>query len=232
MVTNQPKVIHVFTDYTPSDPETVRRNRVAQSTWTRQPWVACPVRDEQLPRLHPIPEHGKKLAYLKDVWDWGTKHAEDNDIVIYTNSDISVRSDCCEQVMRQMDNTDACYCFRRDFSHQFDKPIPDADIEKGVDYAGSDLFAWRAIWWKVYRDEFPDMVLGLELWDALARALMEMTNSPGTTCCRNLIYHQRHNSFWERPEHRYKLPSQLLMLSLGRQWAVKHGLNYHKWGVP
>jgi hypothetical protein len=60
---------HVYTAYAPGDPDTARRQRIAQSTWPRQPWKECPVADADLPRLWQ--EKGRSFPYLRDLFDVG-----------------------------------------------------------------------------------------------------------------------------------------------------------------
>jgi hypothetical protein len=225
-------MIHpVYTSYAPGDPDTARRNRIAQATWPRQPWKEYPVADESLPRLWK--ENGRSFPYIRDVIDLACQLCKDEDIIIYTNADIMVRSDCCAVVAEALQSVDACYCFRRDFHHRVESPIPDADYAKGLDYAGSDLKAFRAIWWRAYRDDMPDMVLGAEAWDPVLRQLIDETNEGrGDTRIRDVICHERHGSYWENPKHRYKLKMQLHCLGLAKHFFLSRGINPRNFGIP
>lgn len=223
-------IYHVYTSYAPGDPETARRNRIAQSTWPRQSWKELPVADKDLPRMWT--ENGRKFPYIRDVFDEGVKFCQDEDIIVYTNADIMVRSDCCARVAEALQDADACYCFRRDFHHRVETPIPDKDYEKGLDYAGSDLKAFRAIWWRTYRDDMPDMILGAEAWDPVIRTLIDETNHGRTTRIKDVICHERHGSFWENPAHRYKLKMQLHCLGLAKRFFLARGMNPRQFGIP
>lgn len=223
-------IYHIYTSYAPNDPDTARRQRIAQGTWPRQPWKELPVADADLPRLWS--ENGRKFPYIRDVFDLGVKHCQDEDIIIYTNADIMVRSDCCARVAEALLDSDACYAFRRDFHHKVESAIPDKDYEKGLDYAGSDLAAFRAIWWRTYRDDMPDMIVAAEAWDPVIRTLIDETNPHRTTRIRDVICHERHGSYWENPAHRYKLKMQLFNLGLAKRFFLARGMNPRQFGIP
>lgn len=224
-------IIHVFTQYQPKDPQTVLRNNVAHSTWTHQPWVEFPVKDEQLPRHWD--EEGRSLPFIKDIFDLACQHRKPQDIIVYTNADICVRSDCAVRIaMTLQTDTDACYGFRRDFNHDFHKPMADSDIEKGDDYCGSDIYGFRVKWWLNHRNDMPDLIAGLESWDACLRHLIDLTNPGHPHALKNLIYHRRHASWWERQENRYRLKGQLYCLDVARKWLSSRGIDPKIHGIP
>lgn len=222
-------IYHVYPYYDPKDPDTIRRNKVAQLTWLRQPWKELPVRDRDLPRLYH--EDGRSYFYVKDVFDLACKGAEPSDIVCYTNSDIMVRGDLSMRLAAELQKLNALYCYRRDFHHQVLAPIPDHDFAKGFDYVGKDLFAFRVIWWENARVFFPaDLILGFEAWDAVMQELIDRTNGTKSGL-KDLICHERHASRWEREENRYSLPGQKLCLKAAYMWMIEHGINPGKHGI-
>lgn len=223
------KLLHVFTLYHPKDPETVRRNEIAQRTWPCQDWLPFPIKDSDLPRLWT--EAGRSFPFIKDMFDLACADASKNDVVVYTNADICLSTDCSKRVREAMMGTDAVYCYRRDFKH-LGSPLPDSEIVKGHDYCGSDLKAFRVGWWRKHRKDFPDMILGMELWDPCLRILMDQTNPAGKCRLQNLIYHQRHDSYWERPENRYSLKAQRHCLKAGANYLRKLGQDVTESGVP
>jgi hypothetical protein len=179
------------------------------------------VRDDELPRLWH--ERWRQYPYVKDLFDFACHGRENRDIVVHTNTDIMLRGDACARVAEVLQDADACYCFRRDFHHTVHTPIPDRDFEKGNDYAGSDLHAFRVGWWHDNRSEMPDMIVGFEAWDTVFRTLIEETN-PGVQPMRDIICHERHGSYWENPAHRYKLKSQQHNLGLAKAFLMERGL--------
>ena len=222
-------LFHIYTDYNPRDADTVRRNNVAKSTWTRQGWNEIPIKDSDLPRLWE--EGGKKFPYIGDMFDLASKGKQPDDILIYTNSDICLASNCASSIADAMLGTDAVYCLRRDFD-RLTSAIPDATITTGANYCGSDLKAFRVSWWLKNRAAFPDMLVGIEAWDSCLRILMEETNPPGKTLVRDLIYHERHRSFWEATENRYTLKAQQHALKLASTFFITRGINPKTFGIP
>ncbi len=172
------------------------------------------------------------IPRIKEVFEVGMRGAADTDIALYSNQDICVRSNCALLVASMMQETDALYSHRRDFNQDFHAPKPDYEIERGDDYIGADLFAFRVSWWKAHRDKMPDMLLGRGWWDSLLWTIMNATNPPGKPQVHNLIYHRRHNSLWERPENRNVLPSQLHCIALALEFCRKYGIDGRYWGLP
>lgn len=206
------------------------RQSVARQTWQRQRWLELPVADNKLRRL--FRERDRALPYVKDLFDIACDTMPDPDIVVYTNADICVRADCCARVAALLQGADAAWAYRRDFNHELRAPLPDQDIVKGHFYPGSDLYAFRVGWWRKHRHHMPDMILGRELWDPCLRLVIERTNPGREVELKDLIYHQRHDSFWERRENRYALPGQIYNLKTGASWLRANGVDPAVHGVP
>lgn len=165
------------------------------------------------------------MPYIKDVIDIAWRGASLNDIIIYTNADICVRTDCAIVVAFLMQDRDTLYSYRRDFYEDFHLPKPDADIPSGRDYAGCDLFAFRASWWGRARFDFPDLLLGRESWDAVMRTMMDWESRDTSGALDHLIYHRKHDSKWEHPnENRLKLKGQRYARALTSAWCAKHDI--------
>lgn len=220
---------HFYTSYVPKDPDTLRRNKVAQETWKRLPWVERPVSDDRLSRMWE--EEGRRLPYVRDVFNCAADGLQDNEILIYTNADIHVRSDTCVAVACLLQSSDAAYCFRRDFG-RLDAPLTDEQYAKGFAYAGHDLTAFRVGWWRHWQHAMPDMILGLEAWDPCIRILIDRTNYQRPTLLHDLIGHERHPSYWENPANRYRLKGQKYCLDLARKFMRSYGVNPRSHGIP
>lgn len=213
---------HCFTKYVPTDPDTIRRMTIAQGTWKEQPWTEIPVRDEDLSRLWR--EEGRQFVFVKDVFNFASKDLKADDILIYTNADIHCRCDCAHQVALTLAQSSACYCFRRDFG-KLQKPLEPDEYKNGGAYCGSDLAAFKVSWWRRCVHDMPDMILGMEAWDPCFRRLVEITNRGKPIVIRDVIGHERHNSFWERAENRHRLKGQLYNRALAAKWMRAHGVN-------
>lgn len=220
-------MFHAFSHYTPSKPDTVRRIRLALSTWEKQSCAVLPIPDPPnafKDRLGTVP-------FIGALFDAAISEKAADDIIIFTNSDICCRTDCGRQIALQLQRTGAMYANRRDFGW-LQYPVPDEKIHEGNLYCGTDLFAFRVFWWKLYRNDYPAMLLGREGWDAVMRTLMDLTcaGNPvfGPT---DLIYHERHASLWEDAGNRYTAPSQIHNLKALKSWCKTHGINPVRFGI-
>jgi len=222
-------IFHLYSLYNPPDPETQRRHRVAQLTWTRQPWEPMGVSNDQLQRQWQ--EERRSFPYIRDLFDYSISGQDPETIICYTNSDIMVRGDCCLLLSAVMQGTDACYSYRRDFQHRIEKPIEDCDYEKGLPYAGSDLFAFRVGWWRTNRGLMPDMILGFEAYDPVLRLLAERTNPKSQVHLPDVICHERHGTLWENHRKRYRLRAQLHNLALAKSFFRSNGVDPSVHGI-
>jgi hypothetical protein len=177
-------------------------------------------------------ENGRSFPFVKDVIDMGMKGAADEDIAIYTNADICLHTKASLLIATAMQETNALFAYRRDFGFETKFPLTDEQITSGAHYPGSDLYAFRYNWWRRNSQNFPDLILGAEAWDACLRVLIEQTNRGRLTQIDNIIYHTRHNSYWEKPENRYKLGMQRHCLRLAGAFLARCGENPGKYGIP
>ena len=225
-------VLHSWSRYQPSDPDAIRRHRLAQSTWAKQPWTDRGVSDDELPRL--FTERDRKFPYIRDIFDAACKGQKPGDIIIYTNADIGVVSTLCFQVALALQNIDAGYCFRRDLHKKVVAVPSDSDILQWHHYPGTDLFFFRAAWWNKYRGDMPDMIPAREAWDPCLRVLMTVTNPGQQLAQQDLCWHERHgggNGYWEQPQNRYTLPGQIYNLRLAKSFMRSKGYNPGDFGI-
>lgn len=223
-------MIHFYPKYFPKNPDVIRCNDLAAQSWTRLRWKDVPILDADLPRM--FREDGKPMPYMKDVFDLGSWQANIGEICVYSNTDIQVRSDADFIIANHLQDTDAAYCFRRDFPKPIAGVIPDHLYASGHDYAGSDLYAFRASWWRQHRDKMPDLILGYESWDAILRCIIEMTNPGKPVRLYDLIAHEKDGrSWWETPQNRYTLKGQKHCLTLSYRWLLQNGYNPSKFGI-
>jgi len=214
---------HFYCSYEPRDDGARLRHKVARMTWATQLWHEIPVRDEDLSKMWK--EEGKSFPSVIEVFDFACRGLASDDIAVYTNTDICVRSNCAMVIASAMQDTDAFYSMRRDFNHDFSEPIPDDAIERGDAYVGSDLYGFRVGWWLKHRKDFPDLYCGLEAWDAILRHLIELTNLGRVVSVPNTHYHRRHASPWEAAENRYRWKGQLHCLKTAGEWLRRHNIN-------
>lgn len=223
-------IYHAYSAFEPRDVATKKRHEVARATWAVQPWIEIPIRDEELPRLWE--EEGRAYPFVADIFNRACAGLSENAIMVFTNSDLCVCSNCALQIAAAMQDTDALFSMRRDFNHPFHEPIPDDVIARGDNYAGSDLYAFRVAWWEKNKAHFPDMITACELWDAVLRQLIIETNPDRIVSVPDLSYHHRHGSTWENPKNRYRLKGQIHNLRLGSMWLRMHDIDPAQHGVP
>jgi hypothetical protein len=220
---------HCYSRYAARDPETARRQAVAQQTWAIQPWTECPIDDDSLERMWS--EEGRRFPYVRDLFDRAVKDRDPDDIVIFTNTDIHVHPDCSVNVAMRLQCADGCYAYRRDFG-RLNAPLKAEDYAHGKDYPGSDLVAFRVSWWARMRGVMPDMLLGIEAWDPCIRLLIERSNRGADVNIPCVIGHERHASFWENAANRYRLRAQKYNLALAKAFLQQHGVNPRQHGIP
>jgi hypothetical protein len=81
-------------------------------------------------------------------------------------------------------------------------------------------FFFTVAWWKAHRDEYPDMILGREQCDEVLRQLVKRHGGieiPGA------IYHEKHPSFWDRPENHGPNPGNRHNRRLAKKWFLRTG---------
>jgi len=218
---------HVTSEYTPSNPDTIRRMNIAKSTWVNQLWQELPIHESVCRRFK---DELGTMPYIKDIFHLATQDRSPSDIIVFTNSDICTSTSCSVQITCALQESFALYCYRRDFG-RLNGPIPDEVIPTGYGYPGCDLYAFRVQWWRTYRDWFPDMLLGREAWDAILRLLMDKSGNGQPVEIRNVAYHERHANFWEPPANRYRIKGQLHNRSLARSWMQRNRLSPHIIGL-
>lgn len=224
-------MIHFYSHYKPDDPDAVRCLEMAARSWEKIDWIERPVTTAELPRLFTLDK--RSIPYVRDVFDLGIQGVEDQEICVYTNIDIQVRSDAGEIIGKTLNGIDACYGFRRDFPPGQTAPIADHLYRTGHNYCGSDMYAFRAGWWRKNRSMMPDMLIAHELWDAVLRHLIDMTHPGKGTGMLDLCAHEKNgDSWWEKPRNRYTLRGQIHNLSHGVRWLKANGFNPAHHGVP
>ncbi len=221
-------IFHLFSKWSPQDPEAVRRHKLAQSSWLNQCWIEKPVLDSELTRLWS--EEDRSLPYVKDLLNAACDSQHDDTIVCFTNSDLIVRSDAAMMIASKLQQTDAAYAFRFDFHHKLDRVPRDNEFHQGHMYPGTDLVAFRVGWWRLYSKLLPDFILAHEAWDCVMRHLICETN-PGDNELVGIACHERHGTFWENPANRYRLRGQQHNLGLAKVFFKQRGIDPGQFGI-
>ncbi len=227
------KFTHVWVDHPSTNPDEIKRRKLAQKTWKKtyqdNPNVrTLPVLYDQLPRL--FDDGQRKLPYVKDVVEFAFRFSpHKGDFIIFTNSDICFSEVVAKEIGNMMKGRSCAYAYRRDFS-KLDKPLTPGEIIAGEDYCGTDVFIFTVKWWNDNIASVPDMLMGCEAWDPVMRQLMHETDS-NVGIFKDLFYHQRHASVWEQAENRYTLRSQIHNLDLAKGFFNARRIDTAQFGI-
>lgn len=156
---------------------------------------------------------------------------DDYGIVVFSNADLCLAPDACLRIIAALQINNAGYAFRKDAYYPITRPPTMDEIEQGTDYAGADLFFFRARWWAQWRKAMPDMVLAREGWDCILRHLIEETNPHKPLALVNMCLHEKHPNGWEDPRIRYTLKGQIHNLALAKAFLKQRGVNPGNFGI-
>lgn len=217
-----PKIYHVWSHNPSTSLNTLRRVQVAQRSWRDEAewagnWTLIPVEGGR-----GLTED-RNLPFIKDLINIAFDRAEDDeDILSLSNADVGCIHGITGYVLDRVRSKGCCFAHRYDVEHrQLDVPISwESDVRELRWYPGSDWFWMSKAWWAKYRDEFPDMVLGREYWDAVLRQLMKKSGGTGIPFA---VWHEKHESEWDRPHLRGTLPGNIHNGLLATRWfAERH----------
>lgn len=223
-----PKFFHLTTDYTPTDPETLRRRNFARLTWNfMYAWGECyptPIRNGLFRTSQEVVGDVRPLPFLRDMLDYAAFVALDEDVIMLSNDDICFVPDAIQKLRQQFDSgANALFAWRYNFFHPLTRPLK--DLRTGFKDGGVDLIAFRPAIWRQYREQFPDFILGCEAWDYCYRTLIP--ELPGGREMDGIIYHEMHDPIWRQTKVRSVNPGQRYNRQLARNFfarrAESHG---------
>jgi hypothetical protein len=225
---SQPRIVHVFSDFLPQEPETRRRFELAQSTWREERnwagiWRLCPVRDGDLPRHSGRLGDPRPMPFIRDLMDIGVAKSGEKDIVVFTNSDICLTPGLTGWLLEAVRRHGSAFCYRRDFSILRAPKLSEIDVAEGRHYPGSDLFVFTPKWWRENREKIPDMILGREYWDSVFRQQIKLT---GGVPIREGIYHEWHHSFWEQPGNRHSNVGNIVNKKVASEFFARNNTSF------
>lgn len=188
-----PKLLHVWSDYDRSAPDTAR-HAVAARGWEEAyatgRWVARPFRG-QTRRLGQ-----RELPLVSDLLDNAAKSAADDDLLVLTNDDTGFASGLTDTLLEV-----ASYARPAAFAHrldtQTDRPLTVTGTIDGEPYPGVDLFAIGVRLWREWRLTYPPCVIGAEQWDLAMLALMRQVGAPSLGAA---VWHNAHQPHWVGPD--------------------------------
>ena len=171
------QIYRVYSNYITND-----RERFAVSTWDREGIINIPVNDSDLKRSV------DNLPFLKDLLDIAAEHCtNDNDVILYTNTDICLAYDGLEIPMYQ--NFFSVRKEVTEIKYYSSKDLENILYENSVN---CDTFGLTKKWYIEHRDKIPDFIIGSPKWDLVL--LMLLTDA---LRINNITYHIKHDSVWK-----------------------------------
>ena len=168
-------IYRVYSDYSKD-----LRTNFSIASWNKSNITNIPISDGQLNR------NLGHLPFLKDLLDIGFSHCQnDDDIILYTNSDIGVVSG---EINLPNENF---FCIRKQVSEL--KEYTSEELEN-ISYELSincDVFGITKKWYADNRNKIPDFLIGSPYWDIALVILLKAKR------INNLIYHIDHKAPWK-----------------------------------
>lgn len=163
--------------------------------------------------------------YVKDILDFSLSLS--GSIFVYINNDVALVPEWKDIIVPPVKQFGCAFSHRLDVD-KFSKFLALRHINQDSQraYCGADLIAFTPDWWREHRADFPDVVLGLEGWDFAMQWLMRKS---GFRTMKTVCYHEKHNSFWARPDVLAQHPAQKICRERLVKWAQKVGADKFLW---
>ena len=231
-VKTKPRLIHVYSHHEPTDEGSIRRYKAASRTWKFQHdlgnMLSFAVGDTSPRTSDKIVGDKRALPFVSDLIQVGVNIATPGDLVCMTNNDTCLTRGFTDWMRSHP--IDAGYVVRHDFFHPIE---PTTAVLTNIDnlgrrHCGADLLTVTPRWWNEHREIFPDMFLGYEAWDLIARELFQETqpNAPHVEL-PDMVYHEYHATFWSDQKNRYSHPAQLYNLRIAKNFYRSRGRDLH-----
>lgn len=223
-----PRIVHVWTGAPDRDqtPDTRRRCRIARESWeieydTRR-WIPAEFAAERYRRDGQLLGDPTPVPFVRDVIEFGVSRTiADGDIIALTNADVGFAPGLTGRILETVGRYGAAYTHRRDFDRLAGPLKHDGQLRTGKPYAGTDAFFFNRQWWIEYGEAFGDFLWAREHWDEVLRQLIKLRGGREIPLA---IYHERHESFWEDPDHRETLAGNRHNKTLAAEWFEQTGL--------
>lgn len=221
----RPRLLLVYSDYTPTDPSARERHARAQASWRfhfeQSDVIALPYWCAGLPKL-------------ADLLDYACALALPEDIVFYANADAGLTTMAPERIIAGVDRGQGVTCCdtreMRSEANGHYKSVTNYPKSGGI-----DIVAMTPSWWRVHRSLMPDMFIGREGWDNCFAELAEEWADGKQPCVYqtvaarvnskahtdNVCWHEEHAASWKT--QRTTLPDQVHNRSAARAFFAERG---------
>jgi hypothetical protein len=170
----------------------------------------------------------RAVAYVRDLLDAAAERAGEEGIVVWTNLDVCLVPEAPTIIRRKLARAPCCFSRRVDVEDAT-KNRTLADLHYAKVHGGTDLFAFRASWWRKRRGAVPDMFIACEAFDFVLRHVMLWDNTYAEIT-PPILYHQTHEAFWAQPANLQTNPAQAHNRRLAVAWCETYG--YEAWLAP
>ena len=206
-----PIIHHISTRGLIESSDSQRRRKLAQSSWEAEArwagnWTFTEVLVNNSKRTFSA---DNDLVYVKDLIDKAASNCErPTDIISLSNCDVGCVRGITSQVMDAVREFGATFTHRYDWTGStLDRAIlSEAEVARLNWYPGSDWFFMTREWWEKHSVEMPDMLVGREYWDAVLRQVIKRHGTREITAA---VWHEKHESMWDRPGLRQNLPGNV-----------------------
>lgn len=168
----------------------------------------------------------RDLPYLKDVLHHAMSQAGDDDVILFTNSDVALHPALVPLLQFHVPVFECCSAQRLDYA--------DAHTAQGEKHIGRDLFAFTKRWLVEKWSEIPDFILGCSEWDLCLAGMIRLHH--GISLVKHptsevihpaeipvgYVTHVKHNAEWMHPTYVDTAPAQVHNKRLFREWREKY----------
>lgn len=153
------------------------------------------------------------IPFLKDLLNYGLKHAPDQSIIVLTNDDTILHPNTMWAVWDRLQKQQAIASFRLNVETMPEmEGIPPWEIARrfAQPTSGRDLFAFRKSWLTHFVDQIPDYAFGFTDWDSTLAILIRLslgrqvnqqnwlTQDPRIDLPLGYVLHEDHVAMWTR----------------------------------
>jgi hypothetical protein len=166
-------MVLTFSEFTPTDPDTQRRNDAARLTWPSLGARLMPYFGNRTSKQIGDP---RSMPYVRDMLDAAFSNGTDR-IAVITNNDILFDNRLHESIERGCNDCGCWWAYRL------------ASPQNPATDHGADLFAMTRQWWFEHRHLYPDFLIGFAWWDDIMVRMMRWSGCLGL---EPLYYHEPH----------------------------------------
>lgn len=197
-VIQRPRILLVSAPFDTQDKDELRRFTSARKTWETHfntghilDFPMC-----KLPRSSADIGDNRAVPYLRDLLDYGVARAMPEDIVAYTNLDLSLAGNAVAQILTTVQaGGGVCCAWRRTAKPRGNYAM--STVRSAPKDGGIDLVAVTPAWWKEHRNKIPDMFVAGNFWDYCFRVYAEQLTK-GLCYMDDGTYHEPHAGMMER----------------------------------